>query len=910
MHKKENKKVSFVAIIAILVFEFYPTFPLISFADEIPTEHIEETSSSSNPIDIPLTGNMGNETTEVTSTSETSTPERLLDSTSSESTSTQVNHSDNENTVYPQSGSTTQDIDGGNVIQETVSPVGDVRSSTTSTDKPENVDTLSDSSTTEPFLGFISTGTSTLATSTAVTRSDTADEGNNDSDATSTESTTTEEDTTGALPSGTTTITTGEAVATANILNILNTNLINSSGTIMMANMTDGYNGTLDLRNFASSGIGAGCTLLICNGIDSITANIESNASINNTIDLLATTGSNQINTAETGVISTGNADAGLNLVNVANTNFIDSNYLLLSLNSFKTINGDIVLPSVSGFFSTPSSSSSLSNLNIVQSGGTSNNINVNANSGNNGIDALNGMMYTGDSNSSLNIYNNMGSTLVGGNSISILLKVSGNWLGKLFGLPSENIFVQDGNTRTLEVKDGLSSVSSNEPVVNDIHATSTANINNDVKVMADTGNNTTAMTETSLINTGNSRAAANVINIANTNVIGHNWILAIINIFGDFNGNISLGRPDLWLGEQVVADSLVQNGTKLTYKITVINKGDSSASGSVISMSYDSTHLEINDSSIPFTKDDSGKLLFTISSLAPNDTEEITIHSTVKDTTPGMAIINKSTVTELETDNNINDNTDSTTVTTWQASGGGGGGWLTLPANTTPLSSSSTTTEARGGLLSSLAISVSRVSSSTTIVGMGTEGEQMVVIRNLSNSSIVGVTFNDSLYDQSGNEIQVQKWDLGTVLPNEEITLSYKLYFDNLAQPGIFTLSSELRQTNGLSLSYINNGTITYVVPRESITILSSSTSVVSSKLATPSPLVHYNATTTSAKQTVNRVVSKEGRVLGVFTESLLPEVAYAQSLGLDLSTKNNIIHYFVYFMLFLGMSFVRIFR
>lgn len=960
MNKKENKKISFALIISIILFQFYATSPFLLHADEtlieeagdapvssvaseiqfleteIPettstnetstleilststptTEQNGDTSSSSTENEIPL---LETEIPETVSTGETSTTSEILYSaTSSESTSTppQVILSEEEVINDTQLGSTTNEEVLNNVIPS-ASSTDDVSSSTIPTEIPVYSTSTDNSSTTVSLPDFISLGTSTLATTTIITGPSTHE---NLTTATDTELITINDDEAneddsdiGPLPAGTTTIRTGAAISTANILNILNTNLINSSGSIMMANMTDGYDGELDLRNFASSGFGSGCTLLACNGIDSITAKIEADASINNTIDLLATTGSNTIDTAETGIISTGRADAGLNLVNVANTNFIDSNYLLLSLNSFNTINGDIIFPSLSSFFSAPNSDHSLSNLNILQNGTTLNNLDVNANSGNNGTDALNGMIYTGNTNSSINIYNNMGTTLIGGNSVSVLLKVSKTWLGKIFGLPNGNIFTEDGNTRTLHMEDGSPALG-NETTVNTINSTSTANINNDVKVLADTGNNTTAMTGTSRIDTGDSRAAANVINIANTNVIGRNWVLAIINIFGDFNGNIAFGRPDLWLGEQVTADSVVQNGTNLTYKLTIINKGDSNASESRVSMSYDDAHLEIINSSIPFTKDESNNLLFEVGLLAPTDTKEIILQARIKDTTPGMAIVNTSTVTELETDNNLADNTDSTTITTWVASsggggGGGGGGWFTPSTpqtSTTNTTASGPATTAGGASVSinQLTVAVSRVTASTTIVGMGTKGEQIIIIRNLSNSPMSSITFDDILYDQNGKEVQIEKWDLGTILPNEEITLSYKLYFDNLAQPGTFSLSSKLHQSNELSLVYNNNGFITYIIPVESPNI---SPYTSTARTLTTAPELTHSEVVVTPQKTIVRVSPEKGKVLGVFTGALLPEVVYAQSTGLGLSTTNNIVRLFIYVMSLLGILVIR---
>src|SRR6185369_11080286 len=151
--------------------------------------------------------------------------------------------------------------------------------------------------------------------------------------------------------------------------------------------------------------------------------------------------------------------------------------------------------------------------------------------------------------------------------------------------------------------------------------------------------------------------------NIANQNVIGRNWILAIIDIFGDFTGNISFGRPDLWIGDQVATPGVVQNGSTLTYKITVINNGDALANNVVVTELPDYRHLTILNTSIPTDPCATDKLSWNIGSLAPGKAAEITYTAQLKNTSPGDSVTDKVQTSATETDNNTADNTDSTTV-------------------------------------------------------------------------------------------------------------------------------------------------------------------------------------------------------------------------------------------------------
>ena len=138
------------------------------------------------------------------------------------------------------------------------------------------------------------------------------------------------------------------------------------------------------------------------------------------------------------------------------------------------------------------------------------------------------GETHTGMSASVLNLYNSINSLLVGGNSVMLFLKVSGNWVGELFGAPDGSSFTEDGGMRVLTFENGVLPMDSALGTT-DINATTTSKIHNDVQVEANSGENSISDTDSAHITTGNSFAAANVINIANTHVIGRNWVLAIV---------------------------------------------------------------------------------------------------------------------------------------------------------------------------------------------------------------------------------------------------------------------------------------------------------------------------------------------------------------------------------------------
>jgi hypothetical protein len=383
--------------------------------------------------------------------------------------------------------------------------------------------------------------------------------------------------------------------------------------------------------------------------------------------------------------------------------------------------------------------------------------------------------------------------------------------------------------------------------------STSTAIISNDVHVVANSGDNVVKDTSTSSISTGKTFAAANIVNIANTNVVGRNWILAIINIFGDFNGNIAFGKPDLWLGEQVSADTVVKNGTLLTYKITVINKGDSVASKVNVTSVYDKNHLDIVDSDFPYTIDKNGNLVFDIGTLSSDDAKELIFHGRVKNTNPGTEITNTATVVEHESDNNNNDNRDTTTIVTFTLSFAGGmsspssGGAQTI----TPVTNSPTVS------VTPLFISVTRETPNLTIAGTGVSGKEVIIIRNHTNATIPATSFDDILYTESGSRVRTETFDIGDILPNEEVTVTYDISFDQGALSGTYTFASELHYTHLPSSFYYGNGSIIYTTPQQfslnKREVIASTTIPVTN---------HVAATRTTSHRNI-----KQGEVLRVVT-------------------------------------------
>ena len=608
---------------------------------------------------------------------------------------------------------------------------------------------------------------------------------------------------TGATSSlGSTTIVSGQAIALANVLNMVNTNFVNSEGVVLFSNFFDTVLGAIDFRQYFDTAVSFGCSLISCQGQD-VVVNIENDASIDNEIVVVADSGHNVISTAGDAVIETGNAYAGVNLINVANTNLVDSNYLLVTLNAFENVNGDIVFPSLSDFFGTlRSGANSPEVLDIVTTASVQNNLQVGANSGENQTHQ-NGssVTHTGNSVASSNVFNQLNSSLVGGQSVSIVFKVHGTWAGEIYGAP-DNLGWTEGDDGSIYLFDvgGRSETGSLS-----MYGTSTAEINNNVSVVALTGENAITDAETAVISTGNAYAGANIINVANANVIGRNWILAVINIFGDFNGNIAFGRPDLFVGGQVEVPEVIQNGSELTYNLTLINNGDSPATNVDLTSEVSSQYLEIIDATVPYVVGEDGKMKWKIAKIGAGGAVEISYKARVRNTTPGIDITTTAFATQRETDENTDDNSEAMTVTTSQKRSGNS-------VNITLRNDRKAVVEVNKDQKEQVVLEVQRKTSEVIMNSVQNTVEQKLFVRNTTQYAASNVVLHDILSDPAGKVIRDEVWDLGTVLAGEEIEIGYMISFNENAVVGLYTLGSFIeKSTTTREVLHSNNGTIEY---------------------------------------------------------------------------------------------------
>lgn len=306
---------------------------------------------------------------------------------------------------------------------------------------------------------------------------------------------------------------------------------------------------------------------------------VQNDGLINNILNLGAVSGQNKVdeNTGNA-TVNTGNANVAATLVNLLNNTVIDGNLWVTVADIFGNLTGNINLPdfaSLAALLPGYGSSGTTIDASNQNTGSNSDNtiainqtdatitrvnndadinttVNVNAITGQNTAEANTGggSITTGTGSVAASNISVANTTIEGGNWVLALVNAANRWLGFLVG---DNGQVQalspEETLRQIQAKNANTGAdSTNTIAVNNAHTDTTsvnndARINNDVTASAITGQNDASMnTGAAAIATGDASVKVNAINIANTTVKHGSLLIAVVNIFGDWFGDLMYG--------------------------------------------------------------------------------------------------------------------------------------------------------------------------------------------------------------------------------------------------------------------------------------------------------------------------------------------------------------------------------
>lgn len=598
-------------------------------------------------------------------------------------------------------------------------------------------------------------------------------------------------------------VVTGDVYAEANVVTMANTNIVNSDGFIMLLGTL--YD-SLDLRGlkyweFLGDGEQVNsdsCDNSIC-GTSYTFVDTNNTADITNNVVVEANSGDNQTsNNTEGGVVLTGDAYASANVLNLVNTNIVNANYLVFSANHFGDLQGDLLFPAsedMMEFFYGGAGYSSTALVNTDNTADVENNVLTEANTGDNTASGNDSVIFTGDAQASTNVVDQVNRNYINSDQFLFVFRVHGSWGGSVLGLPEGLVWSRGaGGGIVSSNTSGNDDFGANTSNTYDVNATNAASVTNNVSVSANTGGNAAEDNDLSGIETGDAYAGANVINVVNTNILGRNWILAVVNIFGDWTGSVSFGQTDLWIAGQVDTGGkeYPEVTDEVTYHYTVINNSDTTAPDVRVVDAYDEHLRFVSSNSGGYKNGDT--VVWDIGDLAPGGSVEVEYTALVYGSIPWAYTIleNKATVSADMSDANYSDNTEIIHITGYRQPHtfySGPVGELPEPTATddTEDDVEEPATGSAGYVLTDMPVfSIVKTHNMPGIIHASTTVTYEVNIRNEGGEAYYALLL-DTIKDQAGNVIYEQYWPLDTVYPNEEIVISYDVFYNSDTPNGMY---------------------------------------------------------------------------------------------------------------------------
>lgn len=601
-------------------------------------------------------------------------------------------------------------------------------------------------------------------------------------------------------------IKTGDASAYASIINYLNTTVIGSRD-IDIINIYGPTLGTLDFSDFNPHAVASTSS---ASGLQSYGAGnstpsfldteltAQNNALLSNDLTLNASSGFNRAVGANGNVIvETGDVEVDASIFNMVNTNLIGRDWKFKVINIFSDVVGDLILPALDTERSAAGCSGCLNSLNITNesyivnnNASVGNQIQVNANTGNNSASGFggSGTIRTGNSNAQASVYNLVDTTIIGDNWYYSQFRVAGDWRGSVYNTGSAADLLLSGNdfsvrnegretdrTTSQYDRDLLALAGGSQNVLTN----NTANVLNTITINADSGSNTASGAYgDAIIRTGDITAKSAITNVVNTTIIGDGWQFYLVNIFGNWKGSAHYGMPDLAVSEVAVPDATpVRRGNTITYVYSYTNGGDAVATDVVLRDRFDADKVHVTDTSGGTVRGNT--ITWRIGRLNPRETRVLSYTTTVNAPDGSLPIQNEVTITGSNGDRDMSNNSTGGQVSMALASSGGGS-----QGNSGGYSPGSYYSGASGNSVSNPAFNLVKASDRDTY----SAGETIpftIILDNFRPSSGYAVGVVDQFYSPSNEVVLTEVWDLGEVVGFEHIEISYSIPIPARAIPG-----------------------------------------------------------------------------------------------------------------------------
>ncbi len=585
-----------------------------------------------------------------------------------------------------------------------------------------------------------------------------------------------------ASTSGTAIISTGDINILNVIINYINQNFF-GIGREFFINIFKKYFGSIDLSGYGEED--AEVLKSLENNENECepdcVVNIQNNSTstLMNDVLINANTGTNNISTS-TGVniIETGDISVVSDIVNMANLNITGQDWFFAVVNVFDVLSGDIILPSNGDLEDKDISSTSVASVNefIIANtnyASTYNSVDINGNSGRNQVDG-NGTstILTGDVDASVSAFNLVNYNFTGDSWKLVRLNIFGSWDGVIHGLPDGYEYWQDESGITiyndLFLEDIFSEGLARLNVENDNYASTT----NNVEINANSGDNSILHNGTGIISTGDIDIRSSVLNFINSNFTGNDWEFSIINVFGDWQGNLAFGQPELWITESIKASEPAKSGEYVTYTFLFGNNGDGRATNVRIIDDFNEEFFNIADNGNG--EENEGLVLFGLEELPPNSQGSISYTVQVKDDIANgeHKSQNEAIISSDETDRDYNNNTT--------------GGSVIVSGGSSSSNKFNITMWSGDYFLPNLGVVKSNDASD--VVRPGDLVNFKIIVKNTGSARLENVLVADVMTNElTGEEINDDYWDLGAIYDREDVILEYTIEIKSNIRSGTY---------------------------------------------------------------------------------------------------------------------------
>ena len=377
--------------------------------------------------------------------------------------------------------------------------------------------------------------------------------------------------------------TSGDATATATIINNLNSSISNSDNTkaaTFVADVMGDVRGDIMLKPMLLK------AMLEAEVEDQISSKLDAQNSTNisNDINLTAASGDASVTkNTKAGDATTGGANTVANVVNIVNSMIAANKSFIGTVNIYGNLEGDILIapdfiPQLLASNS-PLSTSPVTPAKslVVDSEDTKiiiNNVNLNAASGQATVagNTTAGSATTGSADTNTVIFNMTGHDIIAKNSLLVFVNVLGKWVGVIVDAPTgaTSAVIGNGVSKFEQAADLAITAKNDVQLINNLNLNS---ISGDALVAG----NTTAGSARS----GNATASANIANISNSQFGLSDWFgILYINVFGSWLGSLGI---DTAAGSAVGTESSDPNVNVTNGPLEFIPRGSGAVSASKI---------------------------------------------------------------------------------------------------------------------------------------------------------------------------------------------------------------------------------------------------------------------------------------------------------------------------------------